>query len=50
MNLRLLLVDDDGNVLEAWNVDQDFGDLSKPLPRAELVNVVAAAVEEAKKD
>jgi len=50
VNLRLVLIDDDnGNVLETWNVDHDFGDLSKPMPRAELASLVHDAVQTARK-
>lgn len=40
----LVLTDDDGNVIERWSVEHDFGDLSKLAARSEMVRIVTDAV------
>jgi len=44
----LTLTDDDGNVLERWNVEHDFGDVTKPVARAEMVRILVDAIAHAK--
>lgn len=43
--MRLMLVDDDGNVIERWSIEDDFGDLTKKLPQDEMVSLVVEALE-----
>lgn len=31
--MKLLLAHEDGSVIVAWDIEEDFGDLSEPLPR-----------------
>lgn len=34
--MKLTLTTDDGILLGRWNIEEEFGDIRKPLPLAEL--------------
>ena len=44
----LRLTDDDGTLLESWNVEEEFGDPSRPLARVHMANTIAAEIRRCK--
>jgi len=36
--MKLTLISDDGILLNQWDVDKDFGDLTMPLPQKDMTN------------
>ncbi len=41
--MRITLTTDEGIVLDQFSLEEDIGDLTKPLPRAELIERILAA-------
>ena len=44
----LTLTDEDGVVLERWCLEDDFGDISQPMPRMLLAQEIGEALEHEK--
>lgn len=44
MKHKIILTDMDGVVLEQWVVEDDWGDVSKPIPGAVMRDEIASAI------
>lgn len=43
--MKLTLESDDNVVWEEWTIEEDFGDVTRPLPRALMINDLTNSIE-----